>query len=139
MKSSKSILLIEDGHAVSPTAGTVLDELGIHHATICVPNGDEALAYLQKTPPGEPSIILVDSSNGPALVLDLVRAVKQDERLKNIPVIALTPSGEAGAVNESFDLGAVGYVVKPSDYEEFVEVLRAIHQYWTLSRVPSDV
>lgn len=132
-------MLVEDGGAAPPTVGTVLDELGIRHDTVCVSNVDEALAYLQKTPPGEPSVILVDSSNGQAHLLDLVELVKQDERLRSIPVIALTPAAEAGAVNKSFDLGAAGYVIKPSDHDQFVEAIRAIHQYWTLSRVPADV
>ena len=139
MDHNKPILLVEDGHAAPPTVGTVLDELGIRHDTVSASNSAEALAYLQETPLGEPSVILVDSSSGQPQVVDLVRVVKQHERLKNIPVIALTSSGEAGAVNQSFDLGAAGYVVKPSDYDQLVEAIRAIHQYWTLSKVPADV
>jgi len=138
MRGSKPILLAEDG-AAPPTVETVLDELGIRHDTVCVSNVDEALRYLQNMPPGEPSVILVDSSNGQVHLLDLVEVVKQDERLRSIPVIALTSAGEAGMVNRSFDLGAAGYVVKPSDHDQFVEAVRAIHRYWTLSRVPADV
>ena len=139
MCGSKPILLVEDGRATAPTVGTVLDELGISYGVVRVSEADEALVSLGETPSGKPSVILVDSSSGQANVLDLVRAVKQDERLNGIPVIVLTPSGDARVVNESFELGAAGYVVKPSDRQEFVEVLRTIHRYWTLSRVPSDV
>jgi DNA-binding NarL/FixJ family response regulator len=81
----------------------------------------------------------VDSPSGRGNVLELVRTVKQDERLKNIPVIAMTPSEDAEVIDESFGLGAAGYVVKSADRNEFIETVRAICQYWTLSQVPANV
>jgi len=139
MRESKPILLVEDANATGPTARTALDELGIRHGVVRVSNAAEALGYLKEASSPEPAVILVDGSSGQVDVLELVRALKQDEGLKQIPVITLTGSGDSRIINESFGLGAVGYVVKPSDHQEFVEVMRTIYRYWTLSRVPSDV
>ena len=137
MYGSKPIVLVEKYRAGGPTAGSVLDELGIHHNAVRVSNAREGLAYLRESTSTEPSVILMDSPTDSIDVLDLVRAVKQDERLRSIPVVALTASGDVRMVNETFDLGAAGYVVKPSDHQAFVETVRAIHRYWTLSLVPS--
>ncbi len=139
MYDGRPILLVEDGQATAPSVDAALDELGILHVMVRVSNADEARVYLRDTFRGEPSVIFVDSPSGRGSVLELVRAVKQDERLKNIPVIALTPSGDAEVIDESFELGAAGYVVKSADRDEFIEAVRAICQYWTLSQVPADV
>jgi two-component system, response regulator len=139
MYDSRPILLVEDGQATAPSVDAVLDELGICHVTARVSDADEARVYLRDTFNEEPSVIFVDSPSGRGNVLELVRTVKQDERLKNIPVIAMTPSEDAEVIDESFGLGAAGYVVKSADRNEFIETVRAICQYWTLSQVPANV
>jgi DNA-binding response OmpR family regulator len=68
--------------------------------------------------------------------IDFLKVIKQDDELKRIPVIVLTTSkDELDRVN-SFDLGVAGYMIKPVDYMQFVEVVRAINMYWTLSELP---
>ena len=80
--------------------------------------------------------IVLDGSHEEVSGLDVLRAVKRDDKLKAIPVITLAPSGDAKTINKSFELGAAGYVVKSDNHEDFVEAVRAVHQYWTLSEVP---
>lgn len=64
------------------------------------------------------------------------QVVKHDAQLKRIPVVVLTTSeGQQDKVN-SFDLGVVGYMAKPVDYRQFVEVMRSIDVYWTISEMP---
>lgn len=139
MYSNRPILLVEDGHATAPSVGMALEELGIRHAMVRVSNADEARTYLQNTTYEAPAVIFVDSPGERGNVVELVRVVKEDERLKDIPVIALTASGDAKVVDRSFELGAAGYVVKSADRGTFVETIRTICQYWTLSQVPADV
>jgi len=62
--------------------------------------------------------------------------IYRDKALKKIPVVILTTSNSDRDVIESFELGAAGYMVKSVDYEKFVETIRAIDQYWTLSKLP---
>jgi two-component system, response regulator len=139
MYDSRPILLVEDGQATAPSVDAALDELGIRHVMVRVSDAEEARVCLRDTFKGEPSVIFVDSPSGRDNILELVRVVKQDERLKNIPVIAMTPSEDVEVVDESFELGAAGYVVKSADRDEFIETIRAICRYWTLSQVPADI
>ena len=136
MYDGKPILLIEDERASGPTVRAALGELGVSHRVVHVTNADEALTFLQTAAPQKPSIIFVDGSDGEANGLDVLKAVKRDERLRSIPVITLAPSGDSKTINESFELGAAGYVVKSENHKDFVEAVRAVHQYWTLSEVP---
>ena len=139
MFGDRPILLVEDGQATSPAVGAVLEELGITHGVIRVSSPGQARAYLGKRSAEKPAVILVDSSCPRAHVPDLIKVVKADERFRNTPIIIFSPSDKGRVVNASFDLGAAGYVVKPSDRKQLAEVLQAIHRYWTLSRVPSDM
>ena len=56
--------------------------------------------------------------------------------MHGIPVIVFTTSKEESDKVESYDLGIVGYIIKPVDFDKFVEVIRTIDQYWSLSEVP---
>jgi len=139
MHGNRPILLVEGGQAAAPSVSMALKELGIRHALVRVSNAEDARVYLRDTTDGAPAVIFVDSPSGQRNVLELVRVVKENEKLKDIPVIALTASGNTEVINRSFELGAAGYVIKSSDHAEFVESVRAICQYWTLSCVPTDV
>jgi CheY-like chemotaxis protein len=68
--------------------------------------------------------------------IEFLRIIKADPVLRRIPVVALTTSTEEQDVVESFQLGVAGYMVKPVDYKKFVEAVRAIDLYWTLSELP---
>ncbi len=68
--------------------------------------------------------------------IEFLRALKREETLKQIPVVVLTASNEERDKVESFRLGVAGYMVKPVDYQQFVEVVKTIDLYWTLSELP---
>ena len=70
--------------------------------------------------------------------VEFLRAAKQDDRYKRIPVVVLTTSREERDKIESFNLGVAGYMLKPVDYMQFVEVVRTIDLYWTLSELPDS-
>jgi DNA-binding response OmpR family regulator len=62
--------------------------------------------------------------------------LKHDDQLKGIPVVVLTTSEEQQDKVNSFYLGVAGYMAKPVDYRQFVEVMRSIDTYWTISEMP---
>ena len=68
--------------------------------------------------------------------IGFLKVAKQDPAIKRIPVIVLTTSRDERDRVESFNLGIAGYMLKPVDYLQFVEVVRAIDMYWTLSELP---
>jgi DNA-binding response OmpR family regulator len=68
--------------------------------------------------------------------VEFLQAVKGDDYLKRLPVVVLTTSEEQQDKVNSFNLGVAGYMAKPVDYRQFVEVMRSIDRYWTLSEMP---
>lgn len=132
MKSGP-ILLVEDDRVDTMAVRRAVRHLEITNPLITAPNGEEALAYLQDENNGLPSIILLDINMPRMNGIEFLRLAKQDERLRRVPVVIFTTSKEEQDRLDSFDLGAAGYMLKPVDYQQFVEVIRTIHAYWTLS------
>jgi hypothetical protein len=70
--------------------------------------------------------------------IEFLGIIKADAVLKKIPVVVLTTSSEERDVVESFRLSVAGYIIKPVDYRNFVEAVRTIDLYWTLSEIPAE-
>jgi len=99
--------------------------------------GEEALTYLRSGEHARPSLIVLDLQMPGMTGLELLRAIKSSPALAKIPVVVLTTSDEQRDILESFDTGAAGYIVKPTDPEGFLEAVKAIEGYWTLSQLPA--
>jgi len=61
---------------------------------------------------------------------------KKNDSFKSIPIVVLTTSKEQQDRIETFKFGVAGYMIKPVDYSQFVEMMQAIKMYWTLSEQP---
>jgi DNA-binding NarL/FixJ family response regulator len=135
MQPKKPILLVEGPEADMPVTRHALDHLGIGERVVwaAVP---EVFAYLKGHGEQRPCVVLlsVDGSGGDRLAT--LRTIKQDEQLKSIPVVVLGPSGDHRMVDESFGLGAAGYMVKSPDTLELSATMRTLYEYWSLSELP---
>ena len=138
MRSSKPILLIEDDNVDVMTVERVFRDLKIANQLVSTSNGEQALEYLRSNGNKKPCVILLDLNMPKMNGTEFLKIVKTDESLKKIPVVVLTTSSQQQDVVESFDLGAAGYMVKSVDYGKFVETIRTINLYWTLSELPSN-
>jgi len=118
------------------TVRRALGDLRVTNRLVHMENGEEALDYLRDPARERPCIILLDLNMPIMSGIEFLRIIKSDTQLKRIPVIVLTTSEEQRDVIGSFDLGVAGYMRKPVDYQQFVETMRAIDLYWTLSEVP---
>jgi len=137
MKSSdKPILLVEDDQVDVKTVKRALKEIKVTNPVVNPENGEEALKYLRDPESEMPCIILLDLNMPIMNGIEFLQVVKHDDLLKRIPVVVLTTSEEQQDKIHSFDLGVAGYMAKPVDYRKFVEVMRAIDAYWTISEVP---
>ncbi|MCL4121954.1 UNVERIFIED_CONTAM: hypothetical protein GTU68_055277 [Idotea baltica] len=67
--------------------------------------------------------------------IEFLNVVKNDDELKIIPVVVLTTSDNAKDKEESFKNSVAGYLVKPLEYYEFVELIRSLRSYWHNSKV----
>jgi CheY-like chemotaxis protein len=101
-------------------------------------NGEEALAYLQDPANDRPCVILLDLNMPKMNGTEFLVVAKNDPAHKKIPVIVLTTSSEERDIVESFRLSVAGYIIKPVDYRKFVEAIRTIDLYWTLSELPQE-
>jgi CheY-like chemotaxis protein len=135
MSNPFSILLVEDDLVDVMSFQRALRDLKASNVLKVASNGEEALASLQS---GKllPGIIVLDINMPRMNGLDFLKVLKSDERLQSRPVIVLTTSEEKNDRLESFKLGAAGYMIKPVDYADFVEVVRTIQLYWSLSEMP---
>jgi len=138
MRCSKPILLIEDDNVDVMTVERVFRDLKIANQLISTSNGEQALEYLRTNGNKKPCVILLDLNMPKMNGTEFLKIVKTDEALKKIPVVVLTTSSQQQDVVESFKLGAAGYMVKSVDYGKFVETIRTINLYWTLSELPSN-
>ncbi len=136
MRSPKSILLVEDDRVDAMTVKRALKEIKVTNRLDIVNNGEEALTFLKNSENKKPGIILLDLNMPRMNGIEFLKIAKKDERLKKIPVIVLTTSKEDQDKVDSFNLGVSGYMIKPVDYRKFVEVVKTIDLYWTLSELP---
>ena len=136
MKSNKPIMLVEDDKVDSMTVKRALKEINVSNSLITAENGEQALEYLRDDTNTLPCIILLDLNMPRMNGIEFLHSAKQDERLKKIPVVVLTTSKEERDRMNSFNLGVAGYMIKPVDYKQFVDVIRTINIYWTLSEMP---
>lgn len=136
MRDSEVILLAEDDFVDQQSVKRAFKELRITNPLVIVTNGEEALSYLQSKANRRPCVILLDIKMPKMDGLEFLRVARSDENLRTIPVVLFTSSNEERDRTKGFDLGVSGYVVKPTDFKKFVEAIKAIDVYWTLSELP---
>jgi CheY-like chemotaxis protein len=135
--TAKPILMIEDDQIDAMTVKRALKELHVANPVAHVENGEAGLAQLRAPDKSfRPCLILLDLNMPIMGGIEFLRAVKSDAELRRIPVVVLTTSEEQRDKVESFNLGVAGYMRKPVDYRQFVETIRAIDAYWTVSEFP---
>ncbi len=135
MRDNKPILLAEDDMVDSMTVKRAFKEIHITNPLVIVENGEKALAHLRDKNNAKPAIILLDLNMPKMNGIEFLKISKKDDDLKRIPVVVLTTSKEEQDKTESFNLGVSGYMIKPIDYVQFLEVIKTIHLYWTLSEL----
>ncbi len=138
MRSNKHILLVEDDKVDAMTVKRAFKDLKISNELHIVENGVEALEYLRNTKDELPCLVLLDLNMPKMNGIEFLKEARKEKLLDRIPVVVLTTSEEDQDRIESFNLGVSGYMLKPVNYMEFVEVVRTIDLYWTLSLLPDD-
>ncbi|MBN9133416.1 MAG: two-component system response regulator [Nitrosomonadales bacterium SCN 54-20] len=134
--TNKPILLVEDDQVDMMRITRALKEIGVTNQIVHQENGEDALNYLRDEDSEKPCLILLDLSMPIMNGIEFLRAVKKDEKLRRIPVVVLTTSDDQQDKLNGFNSGVAGYMGKPSDYPQFVEVIRSIDTYWTISQMP---
>jgi CheY-like chemotaxis protein len=138
MKNLKPILFVEDNSIDVMTIKRAFMELKVTNPLVHKVNGAEALEYLKNKSNKKPCVILLDLNMPKMSGIEFLKIIKTDDELRRIPIVVLTISEEERDITESFQLSVAGYIVKPVDYKKFVEAVRTINLYWTLSELPPN-
>ena len=139
------ILLVEDNPQDAELTIRALKKQNLANRVHVVKDGAEALDYLFAIDAYEgrdigntPKVILLDLKLPKVDGLEVLRKVKADERTKMIPIVVLTSSREEKDMVESYKLGVNSYIVKPVDFNKFVDAVGDLGLYWLLlNEVPS--
>ena len=134
--TNKPILLVEDDQVDVMTIMRALKEIHVVNPVVAVEHGEAALDYLRDPAASRPCIILLDLNMPIMNGIEFLQQVKQDPLLRAIPVVVLTTSEEQPDKLRSFEYGVAGYMAKPVDYRRFVDMMRSVDMYWTLSAMP---
>jgi CheY-like chemotaxis protein len=134
--TNKPILLVEDDQVDTMTVIRALKEIHVTNRLVHLENGEEAVSYLRDPESEKPCIILLDLNMPIMNGIEFLQVVKRDDYLKRIPVVVLTTSEEQQDKVNSFNMGVAGYMTKPVEYRQYVEVIRSIDDYRTISEMP---
>lgn len=140
--NTKTILLAEDNPNDVELTLAALAEQNLANAVMVVQNGVEALDYLYRRGKfsdrsgSNPVVVLLDLKMPLMDGLQVLREMKGEPVLKNIPVVILTTSREEKDLVESYDLGVNAYVVKPVGFNKFMDAIRHIGLFWILTNEP---
>jgi two-component system response regulator len=140
---TKEILLVDDSPADVELTVHALKQGGLAHSLAVAEDGAEALDYLfcrgihkDRNPDGRPSVILLDLNLPKLGGLQVLEALRADERTRAIPIVILTSSKEAKDLVAGYRLGASAFIQKPVDFEEFRNAIKEIGAFWLLRNEP---
>ncbi len=145
MKTPLEILLVEDNPQEAELTIRALKKRTLANHFVHVHDGQEAIDFIfnrgryKETESYEmPKVVLLDLKLPKLDGLEVLRQLRADERTRPVPVVVLTSSREDRDVVEAYQLGANSYIVKPVDYEKFLEVVSNMVTYWLLlNELPS--
>jgi CheY-like chemotaxis protein len=139
MSHELSILLVEDDPVDAMIVTRAFEKARVDSSLRVACNGVEALELLRGEAAGRdeklPVLILLDLNLPLMNGHELLAQLKADPRLRRIPVVVLSTSARERDVEECYDRGAAGYVVKPVGFDECVHAMEVIARYWGLSRL----
>ena len=134
MKKEISILLVEDNEGDIILTLEALKEAKIYNEINVVRDGDAALQYLNKE--GEyqdaetPDLILLDINLPKMDGIEVLAKIKSNEGLMVIPVVMLTTSDSEKDIFQSYQSHANCYITKPVNFENFMDVIQTIKDFW---------
>jgi len=141
------ILVVEDNRDDAALLRRAFIKARVMNPLHFASSGEEAVAYLAGTGKYSnraefplPSLVLLDLQILGMDGFDVLRWIRADVTLKTLHVVVLSSADDMLDVNTAYKLGANSFLIKPADFDRFVEISQALNGYWTwLDKTPDDV
>ena len=136
------VIFIEDSPEDADLTLRSLRKYKLANRLKLIDDGQKAMEYLfgdgeiSESMTNIPKLILLDLKLPKVNGLEILERMKQDERLKDIPVVVLTSSNENIDIKKAYELGANSYIVKPVDFAKFTEAIQQVGMYWLVLNQP---
>jgi two-component system, response regulator len=144
-QSEVDILLVEDNPRDTELTIRALNKHNISNRLIVLEDGAETLDFLfckgkyaNRVITNQPKVILLDLKLPKVNGLDVLKAIKTDKRTKMIPIVMVTSSKQDSDMKTAYEYGANSYVVKPVDFNRFIEAMGHLVLYWLLVNQSSN-
>jgi two-component system, chemotaxis family, response regulator Rcp1 len=128
------ILLIENDPAMAALTKEAFCEAGMKDQLICVPNGDEALAFLRReqryAQHPYPDLIFLDLHLPRKSGLEVLSEIKNNPKLSAIPIVVISGSADPREIKKAYELHASCFVRKPNDLDEFLRFVQVCFLFW---------
>jgi hypothetical protein len=133
------ILLIEDNPVDIDLTLRAFKKQNLTNPIEIARDGEEAINLIGKWKEGKskPVVILLDLKLPKFNGLEVLKVIKTHPVFKTIPVVVLTSSAEDSDINTAYELGANSYIVKPVEFDKFIDVAAQIELYWTVLNISS--
>lgn len=132
------ILLVEDNPVDVDLTLRAFKKQNLTNPIIVARDGEEAIGFIKLWEKGDPIpvLILLDLKLPKFSGLEVLSEIKSHPDFKTIPIVILTSSGEDADVESAYKLGANSYIIKPVEFDKFVEVAAQIELYWNVLNKP---
>ncbi|MFV5701987.1 response regulator [Flavobacterium sp. XS2P12] len=127
-----NILLVEDDEVDVMNVKRAFSKNNIKNPLFVAGNGVEALEMLNDKIIPLPKIIILDINMPKMNGIEFLKALRENERLKNISVFVMTTSNEDSDKIKAYNLNVAGYILKPLSFEKFVSSVSTLNNFWQL-------
>lgn len=138
IRINQPLLLVEDNPMDLELTLHALKSRKLNNPIEVARDGEEALAYIGRWENGSPVpvVILLDLKLPKISGLEVLEFIKIHPTFKTIPVVVLTTSSETSDIERAYKLGANSYIIKPVDFDKFMEMAQQIELYWSVINKP---
>jgi two-component system, response regulator len=137
------ILIVEDNPHDAELTLRALKKNNLANNVFIAQDGEEALDFFfcrgrfkERNFENPPKVVLLDLKLPKINGLEILRSVKKDKRTFHIPVVVVTSSREEPDMQEAYKLGVNSYVVKPVEFDQFINAMSSLGLYWLLVNEP---
>lgn len=135
---NKPIVLIEDNPVDLDLTLRAFKKRKLINPITIARDGEEAMNLFDSwgDQTAKPVVVLLDLKLPKVNGIDVLKHIRTSEKFAKVPVVVLTSSSEDKDIQTAYDMGANSYIIKPVDFEKFLEVAEHIEVYWSIINEP---